>query len=877
MGFSNVIDFSDPQKSKSVRLDGAGLRFGTIAGRKLSQMAVVRNVSSDPTTVSGRIPYTLSDGTQGVANLEGFRLEPGEVKRINLGQGIPQGIRADEIASAGLEFGYTGGPGSIIAAASSMSSDREHVFRVPMRDAAVQASSTGYYPWSIDESSSTVVYIKNATDDPKRFVMWINFDGGSYVLGEVEIPGKQTVAYDIRNLRDTQKPDVKGNVIPVSATRGKVIWSVRGPELTPLIGRMEQVDFMHGLRMTAACGGCCPTSYSNSFIDPGSATITSGNFVFFQTYEVDHDCSGNDFAPFPVSIFTAQSSNPSVAAVDLYNVTGVGVGNAQITHIINVTVWFEETSTEGCFSNTFSHGNTASVTVTAGVDHVQYQSGSGFTDVSGTLYVLKGTSVTFKAIPKPANAPWPAGKPVWGGTAGASGTGDTTSVTFNTISSSTSDFKTVTAESGNTVTVNVIVVDRQPQITGISPSTIDPGTTTSVTIDGTNFGANPDVEISGVTGVQYSITSRSDTRIVADISVPGNASGGGLLITVISRGANGTGFLPGPSNTSPRSNTETVQVRQVTLTGVTAQEALLVTKVIGDQSIFHFVTPKGGSSDKVTLTAFISPFNAGTVDQISWEGAAQDTTDKRMATVSKGSTAKFVVKVKIGGQVAKELRVWVVWATITAPTENAIKYEEPVNIDVAAGKTGAFISGGYGFLHKIAPSEIITDNDRPDLSGNKTTDPPGGTNPFNGGQLKNGADKIWDNSRQFRSKVLNPGGIANSDFSQPPPINVPDYPSNDVEGNDDTSVIDEINDPYSNSANLIGIDTPGIGIAHNAGADNDTFEFRFHFREFTRLELQGTWYRISDYFPWRIHIRFKKVAGKWVNDGSNQAKDNNGF
>lgn len=94
------------------------------------------------------------------------------------------------------------------------------------------------------------------------------------------------------------------------------------------------------------------------------------------------------------------------------------------------------------------------------VDKIQYDDpDTGYTDISGTLYVHKGTTVTFKAIPDPSGASWPSGKPVWGGTSGASGTGSMKAVTFNTLSSSTSDYKTVTAECGNTVTANVIVFD----------------------------------------------------------------------------------------------------------------------------------------------------------------------------------------------------------------------------------------------------------------------------------------------------------------------------------------------------------------------------------------------------------------------------------
>ena len=100
------------------------------------------------------------------------------------------------------------------------------------------------------------------------------------------------------------------------------------------------------------------------------------------------------------------------------------------------------------------------------VDKLQYNDpDTGYTDVSGTMYVHKGTAVTFKAIPDPCNASWPSGKPIWGGTAGASGTGETKAVAFNTLSSTLSDYKTVTAECGNTVSANVIVYDFEGELT----------------------------------------------------------------------------------------------------------------------------------------------------------------------------------------------------------------------------------------------------------------------------------------------------------------------------------------------------------------------------------------------------------------------------
>ena len=77
------------------------------------------------------------------------------------------------------------------------------------------------------------------------------------------------------------------------------------------------------------------------------------------------------------------------------------------------------------------------------------------------------------------------------------------------------------------------------------------------------------------------------------------------------------------------------------------------------------------------------------------------------------------------------------------------------------------------------------------------------------------------------------------------------------------------------------------------GAVGNTLEIRNHFQEFTRLELDGHWYNISDPLLWRIHIKYKKASeaadnsdynsdgdktdSLWINDGSDITLDNSGF
>lgn len=109
-----------------------------------------------------------------------------------------------------------------------------------------------------------------------------------------------------------------------------------------------------------------------------------------------------------------------------------------------------------------------------------------------------------QALPTPANRQFPRGRPVWSGTSGASGTGQTTSVTFNTASSSTSDFKTVIATAGNSMTVNAIVYELTgtftPEIVFTGRSLTRFGIEENITL---GFTATPSLTASQIGGLQW--------------------------------------------------------------------------------------------------------------------------------------------------------------------------------------------------------------------------------------------------------------------------------------------------------------------------------------------------------------------------------------
>jgi hypothetical protein len=97
-------------------------------------------------------------------------------------------------------------------------------------------------------------------------------------------------------------------------------------------------------------------------------------------------------------------------------------------------------------------------------------------------------------------------------------------------------------------------------------------------------------------------------------------------------------------------------------------------------------------------------------------------------------------------------------------------------------------------------------------------------------------------------------------------------------GNDDSGTADENNDPYAGGGVITSTDDPTRNLPDAVGAVGDAVEMHLHFREFARVELNGTWWRISPSFPWRVHFRARKLPdGTWHNNGSDAALDNAGF
>jgi hypothetical protein len=105
------------------------------------------------------------------------------------------------------------------------------------------------------------------------------------------------------------------------------------------------------------------------------------------------------------------------------------------------------------------------------------------------------------------------------------------------------------------------VADLTPVISSLSPNTWWAGVATTVTIAGQHFGTNtPTLQFSPSSAFSYSVSSHSDTQIIASISVAVGTPSESVAVSVTSTGYNGNGFQSGGTGQSATSTQTTATV-----------------------------------------------------------------------------------------------------------------------------------------------------------------------------------------------------------------------------------------------------------------------------------------------------------------------------
>ncbi len=347
-GYSNIATFTNPAKNKSNQYHGAGLQLGSVGNDELEPIIILRNTTDAKVDVSIKVPYTKQDGTKGTVSVNTVNLNPREVHQVNM----QKAANLKNVRTAGIEIEYTGNPGNIVASAQSVSKSGTQVFRTLLWDAPALKSASSMYPFTIEGTSSTKAYIKNAGFKDEVYVSHITWGtDGEYVIPIKTIKKGETVEIDVKKLKDEQIPDERGRTIPLNVSKGQIHWLLRRSDQTieeslankvPLVGQALQVDTAKGMHYSYFCLSCCEYgAYSFGTLVPSNAQAQHPVSFQYQILEDGRDCYGNGIYSRNITHlgYDWTSTNTSVATVSGGYATTQGGGQTEIKVKINLPIY----------------------------------------------------------------------------------------------------------------------------------------------------------------------------------------------------------------------------------------------------------------------------------------------------------------------------------------------------------------------------------------------------------------------------------------------------------------------------------------------------------------------------------------------------------
>jgi hypothetical protein len=208
----------------------------------------------------------------------------------------------------------------------------------------------------------------------------------------------------------------------------------------------------------------------------------------------------------------------------------------------------------------------------------------------------------------------------------------------------------LTNQFGTSNQVDFLIADPTPVITGVAPATWEAGSNVNVVIDGSGFGSNPTLQISGG-GVTSQITAAGDTQIHASLSISPNATAGPRNLTVTSNGYGGNPFVAS-SGTRPTSDPASCQVVQPSVT-VGSLSAILK----GNSRQID-VTVSSTANQKATLTLKTKSGTSGVArfsdDSTTKEVGVGKTTIEIKGVTESSEVDDLFIEAKIAGVTKEE-------------------------------------------------------------------------------------------------------------------------------------------------------------------------------------------------------------------------------
>lgn len=359
-GFSTTMRFIDVRAQHSTKLHGAHLLIGQpdaqagfAPGTSFAPRVTIRNTFTRPVNVKTKVLYTTKDGSRTV-KLIPATLAAQEVRELNMSPVIIA-VGTQKLLDAGIEIEHTGRAGAIVAAISSVDRTRNQVFDTPLRDPKSPSLDGGSYPFRIDGDNLAVIHLKNidsvAGNGPRLCEVHLRFDGLDYTLPAQRVGAGETLAIDIKRLRDEQIPDGSGNLIPLDAAKGQVTWYSWGA-LGKFVGRLAQYNPALGTASSFSCPQPCEcnedvnTTVANpTYIEPDRIDGFAGESFELSAWEKRGHCG--TISKVRIYGVTFKTSNAAIVSINGDIATlGLTAGIAKVSATWTTSVYYGTTG--GC-------------------------------------------------------------------------------------------------------------------------------------------------------------------------------------------------------------------------------------------------------------------------------------------------------------------------------------------------------------------------------------------------------------------------------------------------------------------------------------------------------------------------------------------------
>ena len=328
-GFSFTSTNCDCKPGEKRHLYGTGVPIGVSAmmqGAIFDPLLILRNTSQGPIKVAPTFNFMLGDIPEKV-RLPNVTLAKQETRVTNLRQYQQAGLIPDVINTGSIELEFESESGGLIAELASVSSTGFYTSQVPLVCSGKNALHMSY--WRTDGDWDSMLQIENISKETTKAEITISYPGGLYIF-EKPLKAGESAMISIKELQQTQLPDSKGNVIPLSATTGGVnIWSKDVNQALVINGMIVNA-------VTGTCGFCGAFGTVQAY---GLTDMPQNCFgTAFQDYEVnetiplymalyfDTSQCGSD------SVQNIQISTPSIFQIaDSTTLLVVGIGSGQFS------------------------------------------------------------------------------------------------------------------------------------------------------------------------------------------------------------------------------------------------------------------------------------------------------------------------------------------------------------------------------------------------------------------------------------------------------------------------------------------------------------------------------------------------------------------